>query len=683
MAEPKKKQRLDEDEVLTLVDAMRQDCVGWSDSKLSTEREKVLKYYNGELPVQQHRGSSSYRSSDVYDGVESMKTQVVETFMGNDEDIVSFPAENEQDAEGARDATRYTAYVVHRQNNFQGWANEVVHTSLMARVGVVKVYWDEDYEYEDFTADGLTEAEAMAVAAQDDFEEVDLEETEEGSGLFSGKLRKKIDRSQVRIDVVPPEEFGVSSRAGRNLEKADAVVHKTLKSKAEMIRLWPDKKAKITKLHTDASEITSTPESIARNDTVDAIMGGNDAVQSENDKITVYEAYVMLDLKDGRGVRRYKVCYAQTLILAGPEEVNRLPFKVFVPLPVPHTLWGNNFAARIIPTQNARTVLTRGVLDHTSITTNPRWAIVKGGLLNPKEMLDNRLGGIVNTNRPGAIEPIQYANLNPFIFEVLRMLEDNNDKSTGISSLSQGLNKDAVSTQNSQGLIDNLVTLSQQRQKGVARAFAQFLVEVYLEVYQLVLEHEQESKVVEIADGKWERFDPRQWQERRACRVSVNLGYGEKERKAVKYTTAYEKLASDPILAPVFGIKKRIKMASDTMKLMGFDNPTQYFDAPEDVPPPQPDPLEVKKLEIEEMKAKAALITAEATAKAKDTDAMVKMLSAKLDQISTNFDMALSKRESDRLDIETANRVDVSQREIKLAESAPAEGTNTIVSANG
>jgi hypothetical protein len=90
-----------------------------------------------------------------------------------------------------------------------------------------------------------------------------------------------------------------------------------------------------------------------------------------------------------------------------------------VPLPIPHVFYGNNFAARVIHTQNARTVLFRGVLDHTAITTNPRYMVVNGGLMNPRELLDNRLGGIVNVRRPDSVAPFQQNPLNPYIFQLL------------------------------------------------------------------------------------------------------------------------------------------------------------------------------------------------------------------------------------------------------------------------
>ena len=121
--------------------------------------------------------------------------------------------------------------------------------------------------------------------------------------------------------------------------------------------------------------------------------------------------------------------------------------------------------------------------------------VVKGALVNPKEMLENRVGGVVNVTRPDGVYPYPQSGLNPFVFQTIGLLDAATEEVTGQSKLSQGLNKDAVSTQNSEGLVENLVSLSQQRQKIVARNFANnFLIPLYLEVYRLVIENERKKK---------------------------------------------------------------------------------------------------------------------------------------------------------------------------------------------
>ena len=63
---------------------------------------------------------------------------------------------------------------------------------------------------------------------------------------------------------------------------------------------------------------------------------------------------------EGDGVaRRYKIMKAGNAL--NIEEVDRLPFVTFSPLPIPHSFYGSNFAEKLCDTQNARTVLTRSI----------------------------------------------------------------------------------------------------------------------------------------------------------------------------------------------------------------------------------------------------------------------------------------------------------------------------------
>jgi hypothetical protein len=81
----KRPQVLSEEEILQKTQEKSQKSVGWYDSRLSRERTRVIRYYNGALPARQHDGSSSYVSTDVYDAVELAKAQILEVFSGSDE----------------------------------------------------------------------------------------------------------------------------------------------------------------------------------------------------------------------------------------------------------------------------------------------------------------------------------------------------------------------------------------------------------------------------------------------------------------------------------------------------------------------------------------------------------------------------------------------------------------------
>jgi hypothetical protein len=667
MADDDKPHVLDDKEIVVKVLSKAQESVGWYDSRLSKERQRVLGYYNGELPKRQHVGASTYVSTDVYDSVESLKSQLLEVFAGGDH-IAQFDPDSSMTAQSCQVATEYASYVIFRENDGYGVFRDVIHDALLARAGIAKVFWDERYEYRDEEFNGLQEHEAMGLAAQDDVAEFDGD-VDPITGMVSGKLSRKIDKSQVKIICVPPEEFLISPRAP-NMEYAPYVGHRTLKPKSELIAEGYDPKV-IMPLHYDDSKgLDLSPEVIERNKPIETAQAIDNPIQPEQELVMVYESYVRMQVDPKKGTRLYKIVHVNEVLL-DKQEVDRRPFIIYVPLPIPHLFYGNNFAARVIPYQNAQTVLTRAVLDHSTITTNPRWQVVKGGLINPREMLENRLGGIVNVKTPESVTALQYPSLNPFIFQVMGTLQSNKESSTGISSLSQGLNKDAISKQNSQGLVDQLVNLSSTRQKICARNFAYgFFTQLMLEVIRLAIINEKKKKFIEVA-GSVIGVTPEQWTERTTCTVSMHLGYGEKEQTIQQMTAGYAGLAQDPTIGPLFTPQNRYNMLRDIMKLRGWPGAANYLTPPQMAKPPQPDPFKVQEAQTKDKLATAALINAQANQTHEQTRIAVDGTKVHQDSLKLTLNAMEHDRDQDRKDMDTANRINISQREMKLAEQTP------------
>jgi hypothetical protein len=672
------------DQIAALVDRKIRTAVGIDSSKLSEERTRVLKYYDGTLPKPQHSGQASYVSNDVYDAVESMKADLLETF-GGGQDIVKFSPQNAKDVEPCRIATEYVSYLIYRKNPGYFIFHDVIDDGLKARIGVVKVYWQDEKEYQDEEFEGLDEETVQGLVAQDDIDELEAEH--QGDGTFAGKLsRVSADNSSVRIDPVAPEEFFAEPQAS-NSARLDEYFHgqRTPLTKTEMKAQGLDT-SKLKGLKPDADDkVDGDIEKDTRFQKIDSGSISSDNEDKEEDRpFTVYECYVRFTKVKGDKARLYKVVMVQKTVLLC-EEVSRSPFKVFVPLRSAHNFWGNSFSAKVIPTQNARTILTRGILDHTTITNNPRYTVLQGGLTNPREMLDNRLGGIVNVSRPDAVAPLQQASLNPFVFNTLEMLKSNKEETTGTSSLAQGLNKDAISSQNSQGMVQDLVTLSKQRAKVIARNFAQFLADIYIEAYTLVIEHDDKASVFEVA-GNWVDVDPRTWVQRKDAQITFHLGQNAADAEALRFAGMFERAATNPALARAIGEQGAYNAAVHTMKLMGIKNTADFITDPKQLPPPQPDPvqeMEKKKLEAEVLKIQSAAETAQLKAEVDKMKLEVEVERLKAEMANLKLENTLKLAESHRKDMQVANEIDVSQRELDIVEAAPSiEPAKAIVSAN-
>ena len=81
--------KLDDNDIVTILESNIKTSVGYYDSELSKERKKVTEYYNATLPRPAHDGNSKFVSQDVYDSVEALKAALLETFAAGN-NIVKF-----------------------------------------------------------------------------------------------------------------------------------------------------------------------------------------------------------------------------------------------------------------------------------------------------------------------------------------------------------------------------------------------------------------------------------------------------------------------------------------------------------------------------------------------------------------------------------------------------------------
>lgn len=663
--------KLGDKEIVKLVEDNVKTSVGYYDSDLSRERKRVLEYYQAKLPKPAHDGNSKYVSQDVYNAVQSMQAALLETFAAGNK-IVKFAPQGPEDVETAKVCSAYTDYVLFRQNDGFNVFSQVIHDGLMARVGACKVFWSEQEELELQDFEDVTQDELDMLLSQDDVELIESDTN--AIGLVSGTVGITRDTSQVVIEPLPAEELLVEAQC-KSLEDSQFVAHRTHKTVSELKAMFPDNPA-IDEIgdHEDVT-LETDPEILARHEGVGQDRGFNShGYQNQVRNILVYEAYIMLDV-EGTGVAKlHRVIKAGNALL-DLEEVDRRPFVTFTPLPIPHAFYGSNFADKLIATQNARTVLTRSILDHAMITNNPRYMVVKGGLSNPRELIDNRVGGLVNVSRPDAISPMPQAPLNPFVFQTLQTLQDDQENNTGISSLSTGMNKDAVSQQNSAALVEQLATMSQQRQKIIARHFAHFVKSLFHEIYRLVVDNEDQQKIVDLA-GTYVEVDPSSWASKRDVMVELKLGYGEQEREAQKMLALHGLFSQDPAVQPMYGPDKRFAMLKTILEQQGILNVEEYLTPPDQLPPPQPDPqqqmeqqMAMKQLEIQERQVAVAEMKAQ-------TDAQLAAAKIETDRIKAQASHAL---QSDNMDLKEAQfvhkqRIDEGELEILRRESTDVRG---------
>jgi hypothetical protein len=588
-----KDKTLSDKEIVAFVEAAVGQGVGFNDSKLSKEREELQKYYDGTLPLPNAKGKSKFVSQDLFDSVESLKANLIDTFTGANKRVVFKPT-GADDIGGADVATDYTEFNVFEQNDGEGIYHDVIHNGLMSRTGVAKVWWEEATDEMEETFVDVDEASLYQLLGEDDLEAGEITQDPE-TGQFSGSVIRVASKSQVRIEVLPPEEFGITEHA-KNLEDANACWHVTQRSLSDLRKDGYSDNIIDNISRSESNLANLNQEKIARFDQVEGLGLTELSYQEAITEVDVYETYIELDMQGDGEATLWKVTTAGEVLL-DKEQVSGHPFVPFSPLRRPHSFWGTNWAEKVKDTQNAKTVLTRGILDHTVITNNPRWEVLNGTVMNAQELLDNRFGGIVNVKKQGGILPLPQASLNPFVFQTIQLLDERKEDTTGVSKLSKGLNSDALSNQNAQGMVDTLVDLSHMRQKMIAKEFAKFVKFLYLKVYQIVLENETEENVIQVA-GDWVPVNPSEWKERKDMTIDVALSRGDEEKQADEYIQLDGFLSQSA--GEMYQSGNKYHVLRQALKRRGIKDADSWITDPATIEPPQPDPMMMKQMELAE-----------------------------------------------------------------------------------
>lgn len=640
------------------------------DSTLAQERREVTEYYLGKKPVPSREGGSKFVSQDVYLSVETMKAAIVETF-GAGSKIVSFAPQGSEDVALAKHATAYCEMVVHRQNSGLEVFQDVVHDALTNRVGIAKVYWDKAEEAVDYRFTDRPEEEVLALLSQPGARPTMRPKPTPGpTGIvWSGEYEVVTDTSQTRIEPIPPEEFIITGRT-RKLDKAPYVAHRYRSTLGDLVEDGYDEDLVYSITGGDDDFDFETEQLQREQDTSTGFLSDDDAVDEAGRMVTVHESYIRIDA-EGRGRQQlWKVVHVGDTLL-DKQKVSSHPFVTYVPQPIPHTFFGNNFAARTIPHANTKTVLTRAIIEQAVEATQPRWQVARGGVANPRELIDNRRGGIVNVRSiADSVAPLPQTPINPFVLQTITMVDSDREDTTGISRLSQGLDKKALSHQNSAGLVEQLTTNSQTRTKVIARNFAlQFVSQLYLKVYQLAIENETRERMIEMG-GSFVPVTPAAWRSRKDVAVDMTLGYDERDTRVSELADLDKALSASPRLKRAYGEEQAYAVYRDALELKGFKNAGEYLVDPKTLGPEQPDPMqqaELAKLQKDTEVAERQIALREGQVQREQAR---KDAEAEWKRITGQHDMALSQQEADRKDAETSNRIDIGLAELELAVNA-------------
>lgn len=598
------KEKVTDEQLINLVESGVQNSVGdWlNSSDLAYERIRSTYEYagvaTGHLSPQ---GVSSIVDTSTTETVEAYAAILSDLFLNNQRLARFVPYNDSPNAfKHAKDASLLVNYCLFKQND--GWSTleAWMKCALLWKNGVIRWDYVEDYTYVFEEYEKITQARLDEALSDDDVEIVgdlqfDNDVSPEGDTelvYLDVRLRRKINKSKVKLELIPPESFRISREAS-SIEDAEFVGLQATYTRSEIRKMWPEMSESLSE--DDWNELGSNDwngntrysEDVAAR----KLITGQEYWQGStnldltpleaNREVTITECWLRVD-RDGDGIAELKrFIIAGTHILL-EEDVDMVPLASLSPINIPFEFYGLSIADFTRSSTLASTAILRGFVENTYLSNySPKLAdpnVVDFSALQnmkPKQIIPT------NGNPNGAVAAMVPEAMSTGTVPLLEHLQMIKEQATGMSKAAQGLNDTLYVSGNSEQKLAAVQSASQKRIQHIARRFAETgFKRLCLGVYHTMRKCMNQKVSCNIANS-FSDINPSELPYNLECDVFVDIGENSNLNKIQKLKSIGQEVL--PALKAQ-GIEVMIKpeapatLATQLVEAMGLDSNDFFVD---------------------------------------------------------------------------------------------------------
>lgn len=606
LAEP-----MDEEAFQGAVKAAITDAADYIDSIVAPERVLAEKYYRGEPFGNEEEGRSQVVMTVVRDTVLAMMPSLLRVFTASERPVEFSPRTGDKVAE-AEQATDYVNFVFMNDNPGFTILHSAFKDALKLKTGIFKWYTASTTEIIEETYDGLDQGQIGILQQDGSVSSLQAVQTGEGepdpmtglpSPVFSVYVRRQIANKRQVVECVPPEEFLIARNA-RDLDTADYVGHRSLKTLSELVAMGYSRE-EIEEHGNTASSFNLNTEAQVRNPALQTFLGGVDgATDPAMQRYEYVESYIRLD-KDGDGIAELRrVCtIGEGCYVLHDDVVDEVKFAVICPDPESHMVIGSSMADQVMDLQLIKSNIVRNMLDSLANSIHPDTAVVEGQA-NMDDVLNNEVGRVIRMTAPGAVQELTRTFVGQQAMPVVGWLDDVQASRTGISKATQGLDPDVLQS-TTKAAVTATVSAAQERLEMVARIFAETGIKrLFKGLLKEVIRNQDKARVIRLRN-QWVEVDPRAWDADMDVIVNVGLGNGSIDQKmqglmmiSAKQQEILQAMGPNN---PIVTVKQYRNTLAQMIELQGFKDASRYFneitpEAEQQMAQPQqppPDPTQV------------------------------------------------------------------------------------------
>ena len=577
--------KMSEQDIQSAIKTAIQSAIDYVDSDIAGQRERAQKYFDGLVDLDHEEGRSRVVSTKVRDVVRGAKPSLMRIFMSNNK-FVEFTPKGPEDVANAEQATAYCHWVFNKVGGHNVLSN-AIHDSLVKKVGVVKVWWNQETIAKSYTYENLSDDEVQILVNKEGVEvvehrqDIEMEMDEFGldieRNVHSMVISHKYEEGEMVIEGIPPEEFFIDGSA-KSIDDAYIVCHRSEKRAGDLVAMGIDQEVVDNLNGSDNDSLIGNIEKIQR---------FGDAVQDdesvENDPsmrlVLVTEAYLRIDVEgDGIPTLHKFLCGGTSYEVLEMEPWDKAPFADFQVDPEPHAFYGRSLAELVINDQDTTTSVLRGILDNVALVNTPRLE-VNEDLVEMDDVLNNEIGAIIRSEQIGSINPLTVPFVAGSTLPALQYLDMLVEEKTGISKMSMGVNADML-----QNTSATAAALTAQAGAGQVEVMARNLAEGTKRLFQLMLhvavKNSPDEQMMRL-NGKFVEVDPAVWDTGMDMEINVGLGTGQEDAKAAALMQTFQTQQQIwQTYGPQNGLVSMTQMRNtlaDTLALSGFNNADRYY----------------------------------------------------------------------------------------------------------
>jgi hypothetical protein len=600
----KKIEKIDDDMLIQSIDRHMRNATGGNTNSSDVSKKRENAVYEMSLEAQgdlKPQGVSSIVSSDSAEIAEGYTALLTKLLLDNNKLALFTPYSNDMAAvkasQIASDVVNYCLF----NSNPDGWSklSTWIKSAVVFGNSALTWGWEAHYDYVMEEYETIEEGVLDQILSDPNVEIVgDLQIGNEpivnadGTSYYAYidvRLRRKIDKSGVKLSTIPPESFLID-RAASSITDATFVGIVTEMTRSDIRRTWSDLDIDLNEIGEEATTRNSSfsYEAFARKDSagIQNFLTNSDSDEEEaNMSITVIECWIRSD-RDGDGIAELKHVIKAGNTILEEDDVAYVPVAVLNPIEIPHEFYGLSLLDMARPQTQATTAILRGFVENVYFGNYGRTladpnVVDFSALQNPvpKQIIPT------NGNPAAAVQQLQPEPMSAGTSGMLEFLGLQKEQSTGLSKTAMGLNDTLYVSGNSEQKMAGAQNAAQIRVEHIARRFVETGIKELCRGVLREMKSNLKNPTMYKTDKGYATLTPQELQMMPGnmdLDIQANIGENSNSslaEKLIQLTQLLPQMAQSETSQAYINPMSSYNLALDIVKNMGMD-PTRFLNDP-------------------------------------------------------------------------------------------------------